>query len=172
MTESTVSVDIVTESASKKRRQFLAALLTTGTLGLAVGPVLAQAPPPPPPPPRGTAINRTGFLPTATDVMYALRRRVEVDREEAHKLEQLVANTLANQRRLLMDYGINPDYAAPDIRLSYHDAKQLNDEMDDLMDRTEDAADHFLSRTQMRAFRELLREEESVRQSAINAMRR
>ncbi|MEO1580224.1 MAG: hypothetical protein AAFR91_00155 [Pseudomonadota bacterium] len=171
MTDSTASANIVTGSARKERRKFLAAVLATGALGLAAVPVLAQAPPPPPPP-RGTTIYRTGFLPTATDVMYALRRRVEMDREEAHRLEQLVANTLLNQRRLLLDFGINPDYAAPDIGLSYGDARQLNDEMDELMDRTEDAADDFLSRSQMRAFRELLREEESVRQSAINAMRR
>lgn len=104
--------------------------------------------------------------------MYALRKNTTLDREEAVQLEQLIARTLAEQRRMLMTYGINADYERPDIRLSYRDAKQLNDDMDDLMDRTEDAANRILSNSQMRAFRSLLRNEATERRRAIDAMRR
>ncbi|MEO0347367.1 MAG: hypothetical protein AAF229_14090 [Pseudomonadota bacterium] len=131
---------------------------------------IAQAPPPPPP--RRGSVKTSGFLPTPTDIMYALRKDVTLDREEAVELERLIAQTLADQRRLLMTYGINADYERPDIQLSYRDAKQLNDDMDDLMDDTEDAADRILSATQMRAFKKLLRNEESARKRAIDAMRR
>lgn len=152
------------------RRAILKAIAIGGCLTVLSPALVAQAPPPPPPH-RGS-VKTSGFLPTSTDIMYALRKDVTLDRDEAVQLEQLIARTLAEQRRLLLTYGINADYERPDIRLSYRDAKQLNDDMDDLMDDTEDAADRILSATQMRAFKRLLRDEASARKRAIDAMRR
>lgn len=154
----------------RARRDVLNAIVF-GIAVTAVSPALMAQAPPPPPPPKGS-VKTSGFLPTTTDIMYALRKKVTLDREEAVELEQLVATTLANQRRLLMTYGINADYERPDIRLSYRDAKQLNDDMDDVMEQSEDAADRILSRSQMSAYRDLLRREASARRNAINAMRR
>ncbi|MEL6950400.1 MAG: hypothetical protein AAGM16_09855 [Pseudomonadota bacterium] len=152
-------------------RRAILKMLAVGSSLTALSPVLVAQAPPPPPRPRGS-VKTSGFLPTPTDIMYALRKDVTLDREEAVQLEQLIAKTLADQRRLLMTYGINADYERPDIRLSYRDAKQLNDDMDDLMDDTEDAADRILSATQMRAFKKLLRNEASARKRSIDAMRR
>ncbi|MEM6807923.1 MAG: hypothetical protein AAF574_01700 [Pseudomonadota bacterium] len=152
-------------------RRAILKILAVGSSLTALSPVLVAQAPPPPPRPRGS-VKTSGFLPTPTDIMYALRKDVTLDREEAVQLEQLIAKTLADQRRLLMTYGINADYERPDIRLSYRDAKQLNDDMDDLMDDTEDAADRILSATQMRAFKKLLRNEASARKRSIDAMRR
>ena len=132
--------------------------------------LMAQAPPPPPPP-RGS-VRTSGILPTTTDLMYAQRQNNEFERDEAARLERLISNTLANQRRLLLDFGINPDYEFPDIRLSHRDAKELNDEMDDVMERAKRDANDFLSRAQMSQFRKLLQQEASMRRSAINALRR
>ena len=152
-------------------RRAILKILAVGSSLTALSPVLVAQAPPPPPRPRGS-VKTSGILPTPTDIMYALRKDVTLDREEAVQLEQLIAKTLADQRRLLMTYGINADYERPDIRLSYRDAKQLNDDMDDLMDDTEDAADRILSATQMRAVKKLLRNEASARKRSFDAMRR
>ena len=104
--------------------------------------------------------------------MYRLRQNVTFERDEAARLQGLIEDILVDQRSLLLDYGIDPDYPPPNIRLSSRDAKNLNDAMDDVMDIAEEEANDFLSRAQMSAFRSMLQQEASARRSAINAMRR
>ncbi|MEM7613269.1 MAG: hypothetical protein AAF270_16410 [Pseudomonadota bacterium] len=154
------------------RRRLIGQLIAACTLSAMSSAAMAQVPPPPPPGAGHRSVGRSGFLPTSADIMRALRQRVDFDTDEALELERLLTNTLADQSRLLRSYGINPDYERPDVRLSRQDARELNDEMDAIMDQAEDDAGKFLPRTQMSALRDLLRRESSARRNAINAMRR
>ena len=72
--------------------------------------------------------------------MYTLRQNVTFERDEAARLQGLIEDILVDQRSLLLDYGIDPDYPPPNIRLSSRDAKNLNDAMDDVMDLAEEEA--------------------------------
>ncbi|MEM6484246.1 MAG: hypothetical protein AAF662_04595 [Pseudomonadota bacterium] len=138
--------------------------------GIAVGNfAFAQVPPPPPRP----VVDPRGMLPTAAEVLYQLRSRVTVKKDEAIALEQLLTTNLESQKRLMRSFGLDPNYAIPpNLQLSRNDARELNEALDDLMDELEDEADEVLSSRARSTFRNIVRTAASSRRTAINSLKR
>lgn len=153
------------------RRTAISHLATSLALSVLASTTGAQVPRPPPPN-RGRGY-RSSFLPTATDVMYSLRAKVTIDKDDAQTLERLLVANLSKQRGVLRRFGVDVDYELPpSFRLTRRDADDLNDELDDLMDSLEVESRGVLSGRARSAFRQLLESASSRRRTAINSLKR
>lgn len=155
-------------TTNRQNRRHLVTSLCVATL---MAPTLAAAQAPPPPPP-GTrrAINSSAILPSAATVLSALRNRVELSSDEATELNRVLTNNFDRQRSLLASFGLDPAYDSPDTRLSGRDARDLLDELEDLVDSLATAADRILAGRQRSAFHDIVRQEQAKQRNAITAL--
>lgn len=165
-TSGNVSHPLVSDS----RRSAIRRIVSLATL--ATTPIMALTQAPPPPPPVHQSMTNRGLLATSTEIVYSIRRIVDLERDETAQMQQLVAATIDVQRRLLGDYGIDPDSPPSRIRLSNRDARQLDEELDEVLDLAVDEAKRFLSHTQTRAFHDVMGRELTALRTAISTMRR
>lgn len=154
------------------RRAFVGRLALLLVTGLTWSSSHSQVPPPPPQP-HNSLPPKTSLLPVSTELVYLLRSKVTIDREEALILEKAVSANFERQRNILRDFGIDPDYLIPPgFRLSSIDARELNKKLDEETATLERESAEILSLRARSEFRRIIRSASDTRRTSINSLRR
>lgn len=105
-------------------------------------------------------------------MMNRLQVNVDLSRDQAVAIERILSGSLAQETRILKQFGIDPNNDFQNVTLTSREAQELNKSLDKVLKTTEAEADRLLSGGDMSELRDLLREHASARRIAVNSLRR